>query len=236
MPWIAGVDGCHAGWIVVLVEHQAPQPGRHAIRLCAGFDQVLALEPAPMLIAIDMPIGLLDQPCPGGRACDRQARRLLGRRASSVFSPPSRPILEATQYEQVRGHGMSRQAFGIMPKIRQIDRLMTPARQQVVYEAHPELAFMALAGHPMHHNKKTFAGREERWQALRSAPEVPVRPVEEAFEPALHRFKRTQVAPDDLLDAYVLTRTAYRIASAQACCLPANPPVDTRGLRMAIWY
>jgi predicted RNase H-like nuclease len=130
-------------------------------------------------MAIDIPIGLLDQISPGGRVCDRLARRLLRRRASSVFSPPTRDILTATHYEQVRGHGMSRQAFGIMPKIRQVDRFMPPALQQLVYEAHLELAFMALAGHPMQHNKKTPAGREERLQALSRAPEAPLRQVRE---------------------------------------------------------
>ena len=53
----------------------------------------------------------------------------------------------------------------------------------------------------------------------------------------LHKpFRRTQVAPDDLLDAYVLTRTACRIATGQASRVPPAPPVDSRGLRMEIWF
>ena len=43
---------------------------------------------------------------------------------------------------------------------------MTPALQQRVYEAHPELAFQALAGHPIQDRKKTVAGREERLRVL----------------------------------------------------------------------
>jgi predicted RNase H-like nuclease len=188
------------------------------------------------VIAIDIPIGLLDTPQAGGRTCDRQARRLLGRRASSVFSPACRASLEATQYVEVRGYGMSRQAFGILPKIRQVDRLMTPATQQRVYEAHPELAFRALVGHPMQHNKKTVAGRQERLQALRQAPEERLQVVGPTLAAARETFTHTQVASDDVLDAYVLARTAYRIASGQARCLPAAPPLDSHGLRMEIWY
>jgi predicted RNase H-like nuclease len=105
-----------------------------------------------------------------------------------------------------------------------------------VYEAHPELAFMTLAGHPMQHNKKTAAGRQERLQALAQAPEAPFRDAGHFLQHALAAFPRTQVAADDLLDAYVLTRTAYRIATGQACCLPPQPPLDRRGLRMEIWY
>jgi threonine dehydratase len=114
VPWMAGVDGCRAGWLAVLVEWQ-PTPALRSleVKLCPKFADILTLEPAPAIIGVDIPIGLLDTPQPGGRPCDRQARQLLGRRASSVFSPSSRDILQATHYAQVRGHGMSRQAFGI---------------------------------------------------------------------------------------------------------------------------
>ena len=236
MPWVAGVDGCRAGWIVAFVQVHAQRFRRPDLRLCSQFDEVLQLHPTPAVIAIDIPIGLLAAPQPGGRDCDRQARQLLGRRASSVFSPPSRRILHATDYAQVRSQGMSRQAFGIMPKIREVDRLMTPSLQDGVYEAHPELAFRALAGAPMQYNKKTPEGRAERLQALRRTPAPQFRNLTSVFQQALSTFKRTQVAADDLLDAFVLVQTAYRIATANASRLPSIPPVDTQGLRMEIWY
>jgi predicted RNase H-like nuclease len=234
---MAGIDGCRAGWIVVLIETPDTSPAQPLdVRLCPTFEAVLSLQPTPTVMAIDMPIGLLEAPQPGGRACDRQARRLLGRRACSVFSPPCRAILQATQYAQVRGYGMSRQAFGILPKVRAVDQVMTPGLQNLVYEAHPELAFMALAGHPMQHNKKTIAGRQERLHALARASTTPCRASPQALHNALQAFARTQVAFDDLLDAYVLTWSAYRIVNGQASCLPPQPPLDQRGLRMEIWY
>jgi predicted RNase H-like nuclease len=187
-------------------------------------------------MAVDIPIGLLDAPQPGGRECDRQARRLLGRRASSVFTPPTRALLEATRYEQVRSYGVSIQAFGILPKIREVDRLMTPELQTSIHEAHPELAFRSLTGAPMRHNKKTPAGHEERLRALEQAPGKLFREIRSAFENGQKAFKRAQVAPDDLLDSYVLAWTAFRITKRQANRVPANPPVDQRGLRMEIWY
>src|SRR5262245_36642811 len=105
MSWVAGVDGCRAGWVVVLARQQRDEQGHHII-LCADFAEILCLTPRPAVIAIDIPIGLLDTPQPGGRECDRQARRLLGRRASSVFTPPTRALLHASRYEQVRPHGV----------------------------------------------------------------------------------------------------------------------------------
>jgi predicted RNase H-like nuclease len=131
---------------------------------------------------------------------------------------------------------MSRQAFGILPKVRDVDQVMTPDLQRLVYEAHPELAFMLLGGQPMQYNKKTVAGRQERLHALAQAPEAPFRRAVHFLPQVLQTFPRMQVATDDLLDAFVLTRTAYRIVNRQACCLPPQPPLDAHGLRMEIWY
>jgi predicted RNase H-like nuclease len=236
VPSLAGVDGCHAGWLVILAHPLARDAQEHQVMVCARFDEVLALLPTSTVSAVDIPIGLLAEQQPGGRDCDRCARRLLGRRASSVFTPPTRPLLDATHYAQVRGHGLSIQAFNILPKIREVDRIMTPALQQRVYEAHPELAFQTLAGHPLQDRKKTVAGREERLRVLDKIPSLLFHGIRTAFAHVLHTYKRADVAPDDILDAYVLVWTALRIWRAQAHCVPRIPPHDARGLRMEIWY
>lgn len=236
MAWIAGVDGCRAGWVVALAQYASTAISIRDFLLCPRFDDVLALSPTPEVIAVDIPIGLLDNPQPGGRDCDRQARSLLGRRASCVFSPPCRRILNATHYDQVRQHGMSRQAFGILPKIREVDQLITPDLQQMVYEAHPELAFLALTGNPIPFNKKTAVGHQTRLLALSKTPTAPLCNVRPALSQARKTFKRSQVAPDDLLDAGVLVWTAYRILSAQADRVPPHTQRDRHGLRMEIWY
>ena len=236
VPSFAGIDGCRAGWVVVLAHPLARDAQEHQVTICARFDEVLALLPTSSVSAIDIPIGLLAERQPGGRDCDRYARRLLGRRASSVFTPPTRPLLYATHYAQVRGHGLSIQAFNILPKIRQVYRVMTPALQQRVYEAHPELAFQSLAGHPLQDRKKTVAGREERLRVLDNIPSLLFHGIRTAFERILHEYKRTDVAPDDILDAYVLMWTALRIWHAQAQRVPRTPRHDARGLRMEIWY
>jgi predicted RNase H-like nuclease len=131
---------------------------------------------------------------------------------------------------------MSRQAFGIVPKIREVDRLMTPALQQRVYEAHPELAFVSLTGQPMRHNKKNTAGHRERLGALTDTPDAPFHGYTPTILHTLTAFKRIQMALDDLLDAYALAWTACRIARTRACRVPTAPQLDVRGLRMEIWY
>lgn len=254
MSWVAGVDGCRAGWVVVLLQCKGRRYETH-IRLCRDFAEVLALNPQPAVIAIDVPIGLLDKPQPGGRECDQQARKLLGRRASSIFSPPTRPMLKATRYEQVRTQGLSIQSFNILPKIREVDQLMTPGLQPRVHEAHPELAFMSLAGAPMQYNKKTQEGREERTRALERLLQWKGTPLWLPFRRAAtsHRdFLRSQgrpykkkgatyiphshIAPDDILDAYILAWTALCISTGQAHRVPVNPLVDRKRLKMEIWF
>lgn len=236
MPALAGVDGCHAGWLVVLAHPLARVAQEHQVTICTRFDDVLALLPTSAVCAVDIPIGLLAERQPGGRDCDRGARRLLGRRASSVFTPPPRPLLPATHYAQVRGHGLSIQAFNILPKIREVDRAMTPALQQRVYESHPELAFQALAGHPIPESKKTVAGHAARLRLLEHIPSRLFHGIRAAYEHALRTCKRIDVAPDDILDAYILIWTALRIWRRQARRVPCVPPLDARGLRMEIWY
>jgi predicted RNase H-like nuclease len=236
--WVAGVDGCRGGWIaVVLGLNDSGQAERCASHLCPDFAAVLALAEHPCVIAVDIPIGLLDRAQPGGRACDRAARVLLGgRRGSSVFSPPARPALSAQRYEDVaslNGAGVSKQAFNILGKIREVDELMTPERQRRVVEAHPELAFASLAGGPIRHNKKTPAGRAARLRLLR-------RYFGRALlDPTSVRLQhgRAKVGTDDVLDACVLALVADRLRQRRASRVPAGaPPVDAKGLRMEIWF
>lgn len=230
MLWVLGVDGCRAGWIGAALAFSGDA------RL-VDFEWLLFPDFAALLvqrqrfaqIAIDMPIGLLDECTPGGRLCDKLARKAISPRTSSVFSPPPRPALAATDYDQARPFGLSLQAFHIMPKIRQIDALITPELQQHIFEAHPELAFTLLSGSPMQHNKLRHAGRAERVHALTS-----IFPDTQSWLDALP-FKRSQVGLDDAIDALILAHVARRKVDGEALCLPDDPGRDARGLEMAIW-
>jgi predicted RNase H-like nuclease len=76
-------------------------------------------------VCIDIPIGLSET---GLRGCDREARRLLGPRRSSVFAAPPYFALEERSYPELNeeskrrfGRGISKQAFYLLPKIRETD-------------------------------------------------------------------------------------------------------------------
>ncbi len=225
---VAGVDGCRAGWVAFRVALPSLSTSVEIIDLPA----VIRRRPADLLyLAIDIPIGLLD--C--SRACDKTARKLLGRpRGSSVFTAPCRSALSAVNHgtasatsARITGRGLSRQAWGIASKIKQVDDEITPECQQWIFEIHPEVCFWALArGRPMKYRKKTQAGVNERVDLLRSSfPNI-----DEDL-----RDRPIGVAKDDLLDAAAAAWTALRIHDgvARSVC---NPERDDKGLSLTIWY
>ncbi|MEX1263853.1 MAG: DUF429 domain-containing protein [Actinomycetota bacterium] len=237
--WVAGVDGCRAGWVVVLLETST---GASRLLGCTTFSEVLALPEQPKVIAVDVPIGLLDRGEPGGRACDREARAILGRQGVRVFSSPTVPALEAyilggdhvtvsdaNRASSGAGIGLSRQAFCIMNKISEVDAEMTPQLQEVVYEIHPEVSFRrANEESPLAEPKRGASGRARR-AAI----------VEELGFPTdrfLSRPRPLDSKPDDILDAAIACWTASLIQNQSASSIPKSPPLSSRGLTMAIWH
>ncbi|RMH09792.1 MAG: DUF429 domain-containing protein [Nitrospirae bacterium] len=234
--WIAGIDECPGGWVGVLLRLTESRIVDVRIEWNTSVNAFIYHPFHLQTVAIDIPIGLLLTPQRGGRECDRRARRLLRRRASSIFTPPSRTLLHAMTYAEVRKAGMSRQAFGLMAKIREVDAVMTPALQRRVHEAHPELAFVSLAGAPMRYNKKTQQGQTERIAVLQGLGIWPFSELIVVTQRYRPQFSRQDVGNDDLIDAWALAWTAFRIQTGHASRLPSRPSWDQNGLRMEIWF
>ena len=230
-----GVDGCPAGWFYVALE---PSGALHC-GIVRTLGELIRETREPALVLVDVPIGLPDGP--GGRDCDRAARRVLGPRRSSVFSAPARAVLDAGDYEDAQrrsrkaaGVGLGKQAFGLIRKCKEVDELLrADARaRRIVREIHPEVCFWALAGRkPMKHYKKTPEGWKERIAVLNR-----LRPAsEQEIDGLSNRFKRRDVARDDALDAMAAAMTASAKAAALRT-LPSNPPTDSVGLTMEMVY
>lgn len=186
-------------------------------------------------IIVDIPIGLAES---GGRSCEREARRRLGRRRSSVFSSPRRPMLAFDRYEdanafgKANGAGLSRQCWGIVPKIREADQQMTRDLQGLVGEGHPELAFTRLCGAPCAYPKRTAEGARERRSALVAAGLFSI----DALLADLRRRhpRKREFADDDFYDACALSLTA-EARLAGAAWRFGDDARDARGLLMEIW-
>jgi predicted RNase H-like nuclease len=232
MSTIAGIDGCHGGWLCVCKDLLT---GTLTAHILAMIDDILTLAPRPELVMIDIPIGLTDS---GPRACDLEAReRLQKPRSSSVFPAPIRPVLAARSFAQacligvkIDGRKLSQQAWAILPKILEVDAFLQQdlSRASWVREVHPEVCFCAWnGGVAMGNRKKSRAGRIER-----EALVVPFYGA--AYGAVRSSLPRRAFANDDLVDAFAALWTAERVAAGRAIVLPAAPPLDSVGLRMRI--
>jgi predicted RNase H-like nuclease len=233
--WLAGADGCPAGWMVAFVRLS---DGDVRTRVVPQFSAIASAPETPAVIAVDMPIGLPARIGPAGRGPERAVRPLLGARQSSVFPVPSREAVYASSYLDAcrialatsdPPRSVQKQLFLIGPRIREIDGLLRadPALAARVFETHPELAFWRLNGErPLALPKKVKPGLALRRQLLIAAGYAPA--VVEAAPPK-------GASPDDLLDALACAAIARRIHAGIARSFPQEPQRDEYGLPMAIW-
>jgi predicted RNase H-like nuclease len=234
---VIGVDGCKAGWIAVLRETS----GKPTVLIAASMAELVQ---RPGLIAIDMPIGLPARTTRGGRGPEIAVRPHLGQRQSSVFAMPSRAAVHAATYREACDRAfatsdpprkISKQAFFLFPKVREIDALLLsePSLRPRLRECHPEAAFMVMnGGKPLASPKKIKGrinpdGMEERRALLES-----VAGFDRAF---LMQVPPRGAQADDFLDACAACHVAARLSAGVARCFPDPPERDALGLEIAIW-
>ncbi|MFZ5516174.1 MAG: DUF429 domain-containing protein [Candidatus Zhuqueibacterota bacterium] len=234
MMRVAGIDACPAGWFAVVCDGQ----GNWTCEIHENAQALWERNRHLFLILIDIPIGL---PFEVKRQCDSEARKILGRRASSVFPAPSREAVRAKTYEEaclrnmeVLGKKISRQTWNISPKIRQVDDLLQSdlSARATLRESHPEIAFGTLnTGAVLFHSKKTPAGLGERLRILAAHHSQ----AEKIMNHAAQTFSRKVLGLDDILDALCLAVTAMQPPESLVT-LPEFPPLDKLGLPMEIVY
>ncbi len=256
MAWIAGVDGCKGGWIAV---YEDTDSGKLDCRVEKMFGKMMAKREIAV-VAVDMPIGLSED---GKRACDTAARRVLGKRHSSIFSAPAKEVIDCFRsvdakawkergtYQRVNAkNGLSKQSYNLVPKIAEVALYVDTHRKEGrrIYEAHPEVSFAAMKAHKdgatesicrpksdyeMRYPKKTFGGLAERRALLR--PAFGPR-FEELEVRAAQDAAAASVAPDDFYDALACLWTARRICAGEARGLPGCDPVGSASRPMRIVY
>lgn len=222
---VAGADGCRTGWVVCRRDYDGTLQVavvKSLAEACEGLS----------VLAVDMPIGLVDTPRPG-RACEREARALLPGKTSSVFPTPCRPALDCTTHAEANalskrlGVGLTRQTFNLFPKMREVDALLrgNETLRSIVREAHPELAFARMnGGRPVLSRKRRPDGFAERLELL-ARHGFPWRPR-----------PLSGAARDDVLDAMAVCHTALLIAQGTAARLGPDHERDRHGLPMNIWF
>jgi predicted RNase H-like nuclease len=205
--------------------------GKYAdAHLAPDLTQLLAARPGLAAVAVDMPVGLLDE---GWRAADVEARALLVSRRSTVFLVPPRAVWEARDLGEANrvcrartGSGLSAQTWALKSKLIQANE------HPGLREAHPEVSFHAMAEVPVLSRKTTWTGQMRRRDLLREhGIDLP-----DQLHSGAGVGDPGQAQPDDVLDAAAVAWTADRIARGVARSLPDPPQVNERGEQLAIWY
>jgi predicted RNase H-like nuclease len=240
VSWLAGLDGCRAGWVAAFVR---PEGDEVCVRIERHFADVLLAPEEPTIVAVDIPIGLPAHIGPEGRGPEGMIRPLLGARQSSVFSVPPRDAIYAADFGSACAAALagsspprkvSKQLFMIAPKIKQVDTALRNDSASVgrVYEVHPELAFWRLNGERAVAEPKKVKGTCHApglamRRSLLIAAGLPTAVVETP--------PPTGAGADDLLDALACAAIARRIHAGEARPFPDPPGRDTFGLPIAIW-
>lgn len=220
---VLGVDGCRGGWVGAVLEDDR-------VELVVGAriaGLVAAVGVAPVVVGIDIPIGLPDT---GPRQADVAARRELpvGRK-SSVFPTPARAAVSAATWQEANeanrratGRGLSHQGFNLCRKIAEVDLWVRDGPGLPVLEVHPEVSFTAMGADTVP-PKRTAEGRETRLAALRAAG---------LRLPEIRRTAAFDV--DDALDACAVAWTARRHVRGESRALPEVAERFSDGLVAAI--
>ena len=230
-----GVDGCTGGWISVGLGDS----GCWDVNVCGDFSEVLTHFKDACVVLVDIPIGLPEDGKPSSRACDTEARKLLGDRRSSVFRVASRRFIKAAMENPEWGFGkvgdvenryktaktwlegqfkeypgsFTSQEFHIIPKINQVDEVMAhrdKGASPKICEAHPEVCFLELnKGQPLE-SKHESLGFVQRFRIVNNYVRDPIY----TFEKAHPSESQTgiKVSPNDVLDALALAVTAKIIS------------------------
>lgn len=221
---VAGATPCGRSWLVASAKLQGSVFAPESPQLISPFGEVLDQRPSYEVIALNAPVGYLDQAAEGGRTCDREARALLGpRRGSSIQSAPVRS--PTNELEFLPDH-LDAISMTLLPRYREVAAEMAPFRQRTVYEVHSDVSFYELnGGRPLEHPKHTEMGEQERRTLLQTK------------FPGVDRMLSTElpgVTTAHLLDVAVFVWTARRIFNRVAIRIPTDPEWDEQGLRMEI--
>ena len=211
-----GVDGCKDGWVIVSCSassfNEAEVHHYETLsQLSDGFSN-------SSVVIIDIPIGL--EVIKANRACDTEARNFLGKRSSTIFSPPCLEALFCESYDQAKtvnlantGKSISKQSWFLSKKI-----LEAKSFSENVFnlkEGHPECSFADFLGSPLLDNKKSVRGLFKRVEIL------------EKFGFNLPRLakmlpEKTAISADDLLDAAILCWTASKFYYGRSKTFPSS--------------
>lgn len=212
--YCVGIDGCKDGWVAVYCP--AFSFNRSKVRHYKKLSQLTEDFSQNSTLVIDIPIGLeTDNP---NRTCDIEARRFLGSRSSTIFSPPCLDAIRSPSYEEAKvlnliktGKSISKQSWFLSKKILEAKKFNE--NEMNLNEGHPECSFAEYLGKPILANKKGMRGIFKRL-AILSKLNFKLPDLVEMLP------ENANVSIDDLLDAAILSWSASRVSNGKSKTFP----------------
>jgi predicted RNase H-like nuclease len=231
-----GVDGCKAGWLSIEIKDISIAQWN----VFTTLNELHQHFSENKEIYIDIPIGLSDTLV--DREIDYVARtKLKPNKSSSIFTPPCRDAVYATDYISAKlinlkqkGKSISIQSWNICQKIKETDLLIEQIGAHHPFrEAHPELCFAQLNnGKALFSKKSTLVGIKERLDLLQKYYPSSI----DLFEKILENSFRKNVKPDDITDAICLAVSAYIAGKNELNKIIGKHLYDSKGILMALYY
>ncbi len=227
-----GIDGCKSGWFYIGLHNSL----QYDFGITKSVNELETPIQQSIVSLIDIPIGLREKGS-SERECDKLARGLLRLRRSSVFPAPSRLALQYSDYKkasmvnyEATGRKLSKQSWWLSKKINEVDNFLENSENRgKIRETHPEICFWALNNQSeMNISKKIKGGLELRLNILSKYYSKSW----EIYTQGVHKFKRNQVARDDIVDALAIAISASFYPAIES--LPQFPEKDARGIPMEI--
>jgi len=223
-----GIDGCSKGWVCAIISKNIL-----SVKLYSSIDSIISGVSTCNVILIDMPIGL-----PSNQYHERPdniARRVISKRASSIFPVPCRQAVYAPsanqaylENERILGKKFTPLTLGIIPKIREIDEFLQNNQKykNKIFESHPEVCFSRLNGETVMSKKNSLFGIVERIRILNNyIPDIDVNLIAK-YE------QECNCNADDVLDAIVLAYTATLSVEGKTESIHADNYIDDAGIKM----
>lgn len=234
---VLGVDASKDGWMVVEIG-----ACKMAVNAYQHFTDVMQAYARPSRVLIDVPVGLPFTKEEAEHRPEKEARKKLPGRASTIFTVPCMQAATQENYVQanrcnkaVLNKGISMQSFNIMKKTLEVHAFLAqyPSSIPIIKEAHPELQFAQFTEKklPIQACKKTTEGILER--------EALVMKVLERYtfiQTPLHSLDLFKKYPDDVLDAMCLAIAALLGETYGFTTIPEDVVENHQGIPMAMIY
>ena len=226
----AGLDGCKSGWLIFYYQDR-----QYQFQLINSISDGKAVFEKSCKIFIDIPIGLSSHNY--DRQIEKQMRKLLKNRSSTIFTPPCREAIEQSVYQkanninrQITGKGLSKQAFNIGKKIGEVDNFLKTKKSFSLVESHPEICFKILNGQVLQSRKNTLEGQHKRREIISKFS----LDLDKTIAKALKTFPKSKAQPDDIIDAAVLCLSAQMSLIYNSLIWKDTESVDEKGIEVNV--